>query len=191
MGSTNKQPELIEILRETRSFLARPENNFDWSSWKDAPTALRELDGIISRLESGVLPERSAIELLFLPTGPVQEVSLSSGWGEEFLKLARRFDRAVTGVYGRDPRRNEAHRAELAAYAEQLFGGRLRWFCVVLFVISLGFVIYLQLAHETAEIYFPVRMSGHAAWNTLVIAAFFYAALGLVNWFSWFKKKRK
>jgi len=30
---------------------------------------------------------------LFAPTGPIQEVSLSSGWGQEFLELAERFDK--------------------------------------------------------------------------------------------------
>ena len=31
--------------------------------------------------------------MLFLPTGPIQEVSLSSGWGDAFVALADRFDR--------------------------------------------------------------------------------------------------
>ncbi|HEX8181606.1 MAG TPA: hypothetical protein VF525_18845 [Pyrinomonadaceae bacterium] len=35
------------------------------------------------------------MEVLFAPTGPMQEVSLSSGWGEEFLALAERFDEAM------------------------------------------------------------------------------------------------
>ena len=33
--------------------------------------------------------------VLFLPTGPIQEVSLSSGWGDEFVALADRFDAAA------------------------------------------------------------------------------------------------
>ena len=33
------------------------------------------------------------IRVLFAPTGPIQEVSLSSGWGHEFIKLAERFDK--------------------------------------------------------------------------------------------------
>jgi hypothetical protein len=191
MSPTKQQQELLEILRMTRGFLARPENDFAWSSWENAPAALRELDGIISGLESGSLPERSLLGVLFAPTGPIQEVSLSSGWGEEFLTLARRYDHAANRIYRPDTRRSEAQRAELAGYVEQLIGGKLRWFCAVLFVISLGFVVYLQLAHATAEIYFPVRMSGRAALITVAIATFIYGVLGLMNWFSWFKKKRK
>jgi hypothetical protein len=39
--------------------------------------------------------------ILFLPTGPMQEVSLSSGWGDEFVALADRFDRARCVVAGK------------------------------------------------------------------------------------------
>jgi hypothetical protein len=93
---------LIQVLQETRQLLSRAENDFAWSSWNDAPAALREIDGIISRFESGDIPKRSDIELLFLPTGPIQEVSVSSGWGQEFVELASRFDRAIAQAYDRD-----------------------------------------------------------------------------------------
>jgi hypothetical protein len=97
-----KHQRLIEVLREAREFLARPDNDFAWSSWQDAPAAFREIDGIISRIESGDLPNRSDIEFLFLPTGPIQEVSVSSGWGQEFVDLASRLDAAVARVYDVD-----------------------------------------------------------------------------------------
>jgi hypothetical protein len=86
---------LIEVFSKARELLARPDNDFTWSSWEDAPAALREIDGIVSRLESGVMPGRASMEVLFFPTGPMQEVSLSSGWGEEFIALANRFDAAI------------------------------------------------------------------------------------------------
>jgi len=38
--------------------------------------------------------------ILFLPTGPIQEVSLSSGWGNELVALADRFDRACCVLAG-------------------------------------------------------------------------------------------
>ncbi|PYJ56029.1 MAG: hypothetical protein DME24_23380, partial [Verrucomicrobia bacterium] len=79
MSTNPKHKKLIAVLREAREFLARPDNDFAWSSWDDAAAALREIDGFISRIEVGDMPERSAIELLFLPTGPIQEVSVSSG----------------------------------------------------------------------------------------------------------------
>jgi hypothetical protein len=93
---------LIEVLRDARLILCRPDNDFNWSSWKDVHAALKEVDGILSRLESGDLPARLDIEILFGPTGDLQEVSLSSGWGEEFLELAARCDAEVGKAYADD-----------------------------------------------------------------------------------------
>jgi hypothetical protein len=90
---------LPDVLREARSLLARPGNNFDWSSWGDAEAALREVDGLIGTLESGRLPSRLTVSVLFAPTGPIQEVSLSSGWADEFLALASRCDAVVETAY--------------------------------------------------------------------------------------------
>ena len=90
---------LIGVLRETRGFLARPDNDFTWSSWSNASDAIRLIDNLISRVESGEMPNQSNLEILFAPTGQIQEVSVGSGWGEEFIELASRFDTAVKNVY--------------------------------------------------------------------------------------------
>lgn len=82
---------MAEVLRAARALVARPENDFTWSSWRDAPDALGEIDQFLDRLHrSFVRP--GEMEILFLPTGPMQELALSSGWGEDFLALADRFD---------------------------------------------------------------------------------------------------
>lgn len=88
-------PKLISVFEDARELLAQPGNDFSWSSWADGEAALEELDGILSALQSGVLPAGLSMEVLFAPTGPIQEVSLSSGWGEEFLVLAERLDEAL------------------------------------------------------------------------------------------------
>lgn len=98
-GVDAARQELGNVLREARSFLALPGNNFDWSSWGDAAAALAEVDGLIAVLEAGRLPSRLTVSVLFAPTGPIQEVSLSSGWAEEFLALASRCDTAVEAAY--------------------------------------------------------------------------------------------
>jgi hypothetical protein len=93
--------DLLAVLRAARALLAQPDNNFDWSSWKDGVQAIRELDNLIATLESGRLPGRLTLQVLFAPTGPIQEVSLSSGWSSEFLALASRFDAAEEAAYNR------------------------------------------------------------------------------------------
>ena len=57
------------------------------------------LDGFIDGLRAGNT-EPGGIGVLFLPTGPLQEVSLSSGWGDEFCALADRYDAAVARAQG-------------------------------------------------------------------------------------------
>jgi hypothetical protein len=82
--------KLITILREVRVCLAREGNDFSWSSWRDPDQAIYEIDSIITKLENGSVPD---MRVLFAPTGPIQEVSLSSGWGHEFIELAEQFDK--------------------------------------------------------------------------------------------------
>jgi len=90
--------KLIAILNEARILIARDGNDFLWSSWIDQEHAVSEIDSVIASLENGFVPE---IGVLFAPTGPIQEVSLSSGWGDEFLELAERFDKEYTIVRNR------------------------------------------------------------------------------------------
>jgi hypothetical protein len=95
--------ELRDVLLDARSLITLPDNCFDWSSWEDADAAVREIDGLVAVLESGRSPSRLSVSVLFAPTGPIQEVSLSSGWAEEFLALAERCDAAKEALYRSGP----------------------------------------------------------------------------------------
>jgi hypothetical protein len=90
--------ELETVLREARACLALPGNDFAWSSWPDASAALRKLDRHIAAIEARQLPSRLDLALLFAPTGPIQEVSFS-GWADEFLTLAAKFDAVAEQVF--------------------------------------------------------------------------------------------
>lgn len=94
----NRARALIAVLVQARALLARPENDFSWSSLESADDALREVDALLASIAAGRVPPRSEMEVLFAPTGPIQEVSLSSGWADEFLQLAERFDGVVAGL---------------------------------------------------------------------------------------------
>jgi hypothetical protein len=80
---------LLAVMTEIRRLLALPENDFAWSSWRDQRAALADIDQYISDFKKGAMPHLSC---LFAPTGPLQEASLRSGWGAEFIALAERFD---------------------------------------------------------------------------------------------------
>ncbi len=87
---------LLAVLAQVRDLLARPDNDYSWSSFADADTALHEIDELAARVRAGVVPV--ALQVLFAPTGPIQEVALSSGWGDAFLVLADRFDAALDAL---------------------------------------------------------------------------------------------
>ena len=87
--------KLLSVLEEARGLLAAAENDFSWSSWQDRESALDAIDTLLSELRSGIVPSALTLHMLFAPTGPIQEVSLSSGWGDAFVELAERFDDAI------------------------------------------------------------------------------------------------
>ena len=86
--------QVLAVVDEVRALLARPDNDYSWSSFGDAESALSELDELVAEVRAhGQVP--FMLRVLFAPTGPIQEVSLSSGWGDDFLALAKRFDAAA------------------------------------------------------------------------------------------------
>ena len=85
---------LVQVLVDARSYVARPGNDFSWSSWRSTEDALRELDAFIAQARAGRIDRPLDLETVFAVTGPMQELSLSSGWGKEFVALATRFDAA-------------------------------------------------------------------------------------------------
>lgn len=88
---------LLAVLDAVREALSREDNDFSWSSWQDREAALAELDQLAAGAAAGNAGAILMLRVLFAPTGPIQEVSLSSGWGDEFLRLADAFDAAVEG----------------------------------------------------------------------------------------------
>lgn len=85
--------QLIAVFEDSRRWVALPDNDFCYSSWIDTDHALVEIDGILNRLRDGEMP--SVMGVLFAPTGPMQELAMSSGWGDEFIEIANRYDAAV------------------------------------------------------------------------------------------------
>jgi hypothetical protein len=88
-------PAMLAVLAEVRDLLARPDADFTWSSFLDADSALAEVDAIADAVRAGG-PPPAMLGVLFAPTGPLQEVAISSGWGDHFLTLATRCDAAAS-----------------------------------------------------------------------------------------------
>jgi hypothetical protein len=86
---------LVAILDETLRFLRREGNDFLYSSWHDAEAAEADIQEHVNRIQKGDYSCLFDLQLLYAPTGDIQEVSVRSGWGDEFLALAARFDRQL------------------------------------------------------------------------------------------------
>ena len=95
MFGNRRRQSMVLVLQDAKALLELPHNDFGWSSWHNAAQALSEINGYITQLNNGQWPDKTTLKVLFAATGPIQEVSLSSGWSQEFLKLAERFDNVV------------------------------------------------------------------------------------------------
>ncbi|CAN7489295.1 hypothetical protein LJR153_003395 [Paenibacillus sp. LjRoot153] len=86
--------DLLDLLTELSNLIDSPNTDVTWSSFETVEDVLMTIDTLRQQLKIG---DRaiSELEILFGPTGSFQEISIDSGWGEKFLKLAARFDDIV------------------------------------------------------------------------------------------------
>ena len=97
--TSNPLQLLADVLAASIELVSLEGNDFTWSSWKDLEHALGELQAILETTQAGVVPKQSAVSILFAPTGSLQELSMSSGWAEQYLRLAERFDAAERSLW--------------------------------------------------------------------------------------------
>ncbi len=69
-------------------------NDFAWSSWENAAAAIAELQSLRAAIDAGAEPDLATLGVIFAATGPMQELSLSSGWSKTYLAVAERYDEA-------------------------------------------------------------------------------------------------
>jgi len=89
---------LIDVLMDVRNIIQKTESNMVWSSYNSEDELLRILDNHMVRLITVDFSKVDELVSLFLPTSDLQEISISSGWGDEYLILADRFDKAIKDV---------------------------------------------------------------------------------------------
>ena len=77
---------------EKLSAKMKPDMDLFWSSYGSYEELMETLDEYKQALKNKDLSKLSELKFLFLATGDLQEIALSNGWGDEFLKLASEFD---------------------------------------------------------------------------------------------------
>lgn len=84
---------LLIVLQLSRDLVARSEDS-DWSCMT-AEEILMSLDNVIQRLEQSRSIEIDFLRFLFVVAGPLQETSMNNDWSDEYLKLAKLFDKSI------------------------------------------------------------------------------------------------
>ena len=84
---------LRSLLARCRELVAGSED-FVWSGM-DAADIRQSLDAGMVSITGNSKPDVGELTLLFAPTGPLQETSISNDWSEEFLAIASEFDALI------------------------------------------------------------------------------------------------
>ncbi len=91
--SKSKSEELVqlrEVLQQMKKLVERSGES-DWTPFTPVEVST-DLDIAISQLERGEALDGDHLKMLFAPTGPLQEISMSNDWTKEYLALSSKFD---------------------------------------------------------------------------------------------------
>ncbi|QYY36292.1 hypothetical protein [Ruficoccus sp. ZRK36] len=86
--------DIASFRRCLNEVIARIETS-DGSMWANLSReeVCVDLRSAINDVESGIGFDVKHLEMLFAPTGPIQDISTDNGWGDEFLTCASDYDR--------------------------------------------------------------------------------------------------
>ncbi len=89
--------EVALVLKQVRKFI-HPKSNVDWTYFENSTDVLGELDKNLVNLEYCDFSALEKVQNEFSPTGTYQELSLSNGWDETYLEIAKRFDELYKNI---------------------------------------------------------------------------------------------
>jgi hypothetical protein len=90
-----KLDELIQVLHQVITYYRLPDTDVCFSRYDMTEDAIKDMQSIIDSLKNNELSVLDKLSLLFAPTGSVQEISMSSGWGEEYIEISSHVDRLI------------------------------------------------------------------------------------------------
>lgn len=82
---------LLAVLNTTKEFVIESTEE-GWSDISPVETTLQidELIAYIINPDKNIFPEEGNV--LYAPTGSVQEIAIANGWHDDYLSLAERYD---------------------------------------------------------------------------------------------------
>ena len=87
--------EAIKQISRLKILLSLPTTNVIWSNYNSADEAIKDLEDIEKGLKGS---DKNAVDrlcFLLAPTGSLQEISISSGWENEYLEIATALEKLV------------------------------------------------------------------------------------------------
>ena len=84
--------ELLEIVSKVITVCEVSPQYVDWAGYRDQDELLADLRDHASRLRAGDTSRLAELRVLFLPTGPLQDIAIDSGWSDTYMRLASRFE---------------------------------------------------------------------------------------------------
>jgi len=87
-----KYSKIIDLLTEINDFLKIHHIDFNWSGYRNIESLLAEINTYIISLNNLDHSSIKNINVLFAPTGPLQELSISNGWTDYYIDLSNRYD---------------------------------------------------------------------------------------------------
>jgi len=90
-----KIEDIVEILELIREKFKSPDINILRSSFDTIEEVISELEAHIFKIKKEDFSTIGKLIVLFAPTSDLQEIAIDSGWGQLFLNISERFDKAV------------------------------------------------------------------------------------------------
>jgi len=86
--------KIVDILVNIRNRI-NPETDVVWTSFTTPKQLIESINAYIKSLQEGDYEVLGNLSMMFAPTGIYQELSISNGWGEDFLQLSDQFDKCL------------------------------------------------------------------------------------------------
>lgn len=88
----HRYDEIRKILEEVLEIVKSDDTDIFWSCYNSVEDLVEDLYSLMDRLRRGDETAQEDVRLLFAPTGSLQEISISSGWGNQFVNIASKID---------------------------------------------------------------------------------------------------
>jgi hypothetical protein len=100
-------PRLAEIIDELLEIVQAHPQDLNWQSfYDDQQELLHDLRDHAERARCGDGSRLPELKDSLAPTGPLNEIAFSSGWGDAYVRLANEFDDLYAGPWS--PRREQS-----------------------------------------------------------------------------------